>query len=61
MEKLYINENLTPRRKLFSMAHKKKTELKYNFFEKKWQYLYEKNNASEKIKISCKDDIDKLN
>ena len=29
MEKLYINENLTPRRKLFSMAHKKKTKLKY--------------------------------
>ena len=63
MEKLYINENLTPRRrKLFSMAHKKKTELKYSFlWTKNGNIFMRKNNASEKIKISCEDDIDKLN
>ena len=47
MEKLYINENLTPR-KLFSMAHKKKIELKYSFlWTKNGNIFMRKNNAGE--------------
>ena len=62
MTKLFINENLTPRRKkLFSLAYKKKINSKYQFL---WTYngdiFIRKNTTSERIKITCKSDIDQL-
>lgn len=62
MTNLFINENLTPRkRKLFSMGYKKKSSLKYQFiWTKNGNIFVRKNISSESIKISSEADIDNL-
>ena len=60
MTNLSINENLTPRKKTVLLAYKK-IAAKYQFF---WTYngsiFIKKNTSSDKIKITCKSDIDLL-
>ena len=62
MTNLFINENLTPRkRKLFSMVYKKKSSLKYQFiWTKNGNIFVRKNISGESIKISSEADIDNL-
>ena len=62
MTKLFINENLTPKRKkLFSLANKKRIELKYQYIWSNNGEIYlRKNSTSDHIKISSLEDIHNL-
>ena len=62
MTKLFINENLTPKRKkLFSLAYKKRIELKYQYIWSNNGEIYlRKNSTSDRIKISSLEDIHNL-
>ena len=62
MEKLFINENLTQRRKrLFWQSKQKAKELEYKYF---WtpngQIFVRKNEESEKVLIRTENDLDQL-
>ena len=62
MTKLFINENLTPKRKkLFSLAYKKRIELNYQYIWSNNGEIYlRKNSTSDRIKISSLEDIHNL-
>ena len=62
MEKLFINENLTQRRKrLFWLSKQKAKELEYKYFwTQNGQIFVRKNEESENVLIRTKSDLDQL-
>ena len=62
MEKLFINENLTQRRKrLFWLSKQKAKELEYKYFwTQNGQIFVRKNEESEKVLIRTENDLDQL-
>ena len=62
MEKLFMNENLTQRRKrLFWLSMQKAKELEYKYFwTQNGQIFVRKNEESEKVLISSESDLDQL-
>ena len=62
MEKLFINKNLTQRRKrLFWLSKQKAKELVYkHFWSQNRQIFVRKNEESEKVLIRSESDLDKL-
>ena len=62
MEKLFINENLTQRRKrLFWLSNQKAKELEYIYFwTQNGQIFDRKNEESEKVLIRSESDLDQM-
>ena len=61
MSELYINENLTHKRKFFAMAYKLKVLLKYQLIWSANGDIFMRKNANcDKIKIANEEDIKSL-